>query len=111
MAHTGWASVAMLRRSGYELCDAGGKRGADRARRPAGIHRTPMTAKCRSTLSGVADRDAENAAIRSLYNRRDPVALRGERRLYRASSAVEPRDLFEAAHDVDMRQCAAGVLA
>src|SRR6516165_8242453 len=60
---------------------------------------------------GVAHRDAENPAGRRLEDHRDPVAIPAYRRCDRARGAAVPRDLFEAAHDIDMREDPPAILA
>src|SRR6516162_4227200 len=81
------------------------------ARRPAG-GRWRAEHNCGGLKRlGVADGDAENAAIGGLEDRGDAVAVPADRRLNLASVAGEPRDLFKAAHDIDMRQGLPAVLA
>jgi hypothetical protein len=60
---------------------------------------------------GVAHRDAENPAVRRLKDHRDPVAIPANRRCDRARTAAVPRDLFDAAYDIDMREGPPAVLA
>jgi len=59
----------------------------------------------------VAHRDTENPAVRCLEDYRDPVAIPADRRGDRARGAAVPRDLFDAAHDIDMREGPPGILA
>ena len=53
---------------------------------------------------GVADGDAENAAIGGLEDHGDAVAVPADRRLNLASVAGKLRDFADSAHDIDMRQ-------
>ena len=53
---------------------------------------------------GVADGDAENAAIGGLEDHGDAVAVPADRRLNLASVTGELRDFVDPAHDIDMRQ-------
>src|SRR6516164_851956 len=60
---------------------------------------------------GVADGDAENAPVGGLYDRRNAVAIPGDRRLDLAGAAAKSAHLLDAAHDIDMREGPPAVFA
>src|SRR5271169_5302919 len=59
----------------------------------------------------VGDCGAEDAAVQGLDDRCQAVALPGRRRHDLTSLAGESPDLFNPAHNIDMRQSAPGVFA
>ena len=58
----------------------------------------------RSKRFGVAEGDAENAAIGGLEDHGDAVAVPADRRLNLSSVSGEMRDFVDPAYDIDMRQ-------
>jgi hypothetical protein len=60
---------------------------------------------------GVAHRDTENPAGHRLEDHRDPVAIPADRRCDRGRGAAVPRNRFDAAHDIDMREDPPAILA